>query len=217
MARDEVHPRRRHRRRRRARRVRLGRFAVRVLRQPRRPTNRRLQRPSVAPTPDGSPATPRPSVPIPHDDPALEALLPDEVDGTKLVKLSVGPISTGSAGAQGMKDRHTDRRRRRVVPGWLTPGIPAAGSTCSPCIPGADSSELLTQFAQMTLAETVGGSVEQRTSAAGTSSTSSIRSARSATSGSSPRTTCCWGSRRGRRRRRRSCSRCLTPEGSGGS
>ena len=45
--------------------------------------------------------------------------------------------------------------------GWPTPGIPGGGFNLFALhIPGPDGSELLTQFAQMTLAETVGGSVE---------------------------------------------------------
>ena len=115
----------------------------------------------VAPTPDGSPATPRPSVPIPHDDPALEALLPDEVDGTQLVKLSVSPISTGSAGAQGIQDLATRIGDGSGSFGLAYAGDPGGGFNLFALhIPGADGSELLTQFAQMTLAETVGGSVE---------------------------------------------------------
>ena len=98
----------------------------------------------------------------PHDDPALEALLPDEVDGTKLLKLSVSPISTaGAAGAQAMKALAT-----RIGDGSGSFGLAYAGDPGGAFnlfalhIPGADGSALLTQFAQMTLAETVGGSVE---------------------------------------------------------
>jgi hypothetical protein len=115
-------------------------------------------------TPGTSPATPRPSVAIPHDDPALEALLPDEVDGTKLLKLSVSPISTRAAGAQGM-----ETLAERIGDGSGSFGLAYAGDPGGDFnlfalhIPGADSSDLLTQFSQMTLAETVGGSVEAAT------------------------------------------------------
>jgi hypothetical protein len=120
---------------------------------------------AAVPTPNPSPETPRPSIVIPHDDPALEALLPDEVEGTKLLKLSVSPISTaGAAGAQGMK-----ALAERIGDGSGSFGLAYAGDPAGDFnlfalhIPGADGSALLTQFAQMTLAETMGGSVEAAT------------------------------------------------------
>ena len=119
---------------------------------------------ALARTPGTSPATPRPSVVIPHDDPALEAILPDEVDGTKLLKISVSPISTNSTGAQSMK-----ALAERIGDGSGSFGLAYAGDPGGDFnlfalhIPGADGSDLLTQFAQMTLAETVGGSVEAAT------------------------------------------------------
>lgn len=115
-------------------------------------------------TPGTSPATPRPSVVIPHDDPTLEAILPDEVDGAKLLKISVSPISTDATGAQSMK-----ALAERIGDGSGSFGLAYAGdpgggfNLFALHIPGADSSDLLTQFAQMTLAETVGGSVEAAT------------------------------------------------------
>jgi len=101
---------------------------------------------------------------IPHDDPALEAILPDEVDGTKLLKISVSPISTNATGAQSMK-----ALAERIGDGSGSFGLAYAGDPGGDFnlfalhIPGADGSDLLTQFAQMTLAETVGGSVEAAT------------------------------------------------------
>jgi hypothetical protein len=101
---------------------------------------------------------------IPHDDPALEALLPDEVDGTKLLKISVSPISAGAAGAQSMK-----ALAERIGDGSGSFGLAYAGDPGGDFnlfalhIPGADPSDLLTQFSQMTLAETIGGSVEAAT------------------------------------------------------
>ena len=99
---------------------------------------------------------------IPHDDPGLEALLPNDVDGATLLKLSVGPVSSlGVAGAQGLKDV-----AKEIGDGSGNFGLAYAGDPAEQFnlfalrIPGADSSELLTQFAQMTLAETVGGKVE---------------------------------------------------------
>lgn len=115
-------------------------------------------------TPVTSPATPRPSssqaLVIPHDDPALEALLPNEVDGTQLLKFSVGPGSS-APGQQGLADV-----ARRIGDGSGSFGLAYAGDPDGGFnlfllrVPGADSSELLTQFAQMTYAGIVGGSFE---------------------------------------------------------
>src|SRR5262245_5454604 len=61
------------------------------------------------PTPAARTPSPRPSpsqkLVVPHDDPDLEKLLPDKVDGKTLMKISVGPVSSvGVSGAQGIKD-----------------------------------------------------------------------------------------------------------------
>ena len=123
--------------------------------------------PSVAAkTPGTSPATPRPSASqtlvIPHDDPGLEALLPDEVNGTALLKLSVGPVSSlGVAGAQAVKDV-----AKQIGDGSGNFGLAYAGDKAGKFnlfalrIPGAKGSALLTNWTQMTLAETPGGKVE---------------------------------------------------------
>jgi hypothetical protein len=115
--------------------------------------------PASRPPAGGSPS---PGFVIPHDDPGLEALLPSEVDGTTLLKLSVGPVSSlGNAGAQAVKDVADEIGDGSGNFGLAYAGDPAGGFNLFALrIPGADSSELLTQFAQMTLAETVGGKVE---------------------------------------------------------
>lgn len=119
-----------------------------------------------ATTPRASPTAPRPSASqslvIPHDDPGLEALLPDEVGGTALLKLSVGPVSSlGVAGAQAVKDV-----AKKIGDGSGNFGLAYAGDKAGKFnlfalrIPGATGSALLTNWAQMTLAETPGGKVE---------------------------------------------------------
>ena len=120
---------------------------------------------SATPAPASQPpagGSASPGFVIPHDDPGLEALLPDEVDGTALLKLSVGPVSSiGVAGAQGLKDVADEIGDGSGNFGLAYAGDPAGGFNLFALrIPGADSGELLTQFAQMTLAETLGGKVE---------------------------------------------------------
>jgi hypothetical protein len=123
-------------------------------------------RSGAAPTPGTNRATPGPSsssgLAIPHEYPALEAMLPDEVDGATLTKLSVGPVSSiGVSGAQGIKDV-----AKKIGDGSNNFGLAYAGDPAGKFnlfalqIAGADSSALLTNFAQMTLAETVGGTAE---------------------------------------------------------
>ncbi len=52
---------------------------------------------SLAPSPSSN-------LVLPHEDPALEARLPDSVDGNTLFKLSVGPVSSvGNEGAEPVK------------------------------------------------------------------------------------------------------------------
>ena len=64
----------------------------------------------ASPPPDSSsgPTSPAPSASsnlvLPHEDPALEARLPDTVDGNPLFTLSVGPVaSAGNEGAEPVK------------------------------------------------------------------------------------------------------------------
>jgi hypothetical protein len=120
----------------------------------------------AARSPGASPSKPKPSasqaLAIPHEAPKLEALLPDEVDGAKLTKLSVGPVSSiGVAGAQGIKDV-----AKQIGDGSNNFGLAYAGDPAGKFnlfvlqIAGAKPAALMTSFAQMTLAETPGGKVE---------------------------------------------------------
>ena len=59
---------------------------------------------STPPSGSGAQASPSSGIVIPHEDAALEARLPDEFNGKKLFKLSVGPLSSaGNAGAEPIK------------------------------------------------------------------------------------------------------------------
>jgi hypothetical protein len=120
-------------------------------------------------SPGTSPGGPRPSPSIslvtPHEDPGLEARLPDEVDGKKLMKLSEGPVSTlGRPGAQAIKD--TVKQIGNGSGDW---GLAYAGDPNGTFnlfglrIQGAEPAALLTSFAQLTVAETPGGKVESDT------------------------------------------------------
>jgi len=126
---------------------------------------------AVTPSPSGGSRSPSPrpsatpKLVVPHDDPELEKLLPDKVDGVTLMKLSVGPVSSvGVSGAQAIKDA-----AKQIGDGSGNFGLAYAGdpkgtfNTFALRIPGASSSALLTSFAQMTLAETPGGKAESAT------------------------------------------------------
>jgi hypothetical protein len=103
---------------------------------------------------------------IPHDDPALEAKLPDEAEGVKLFKLSVGIVSSISTeGAASIRDL-----AKRIGDGSGNFGLAYAGDDKTQKfnlfalrIPGAKPDDLLTNYAQLTLASTVGGKVESAT------------------------------------------------------
>jgi hypothetical protein len=118
--------------------------------------------PSASPSAIASPR-PSPSVAlvIPHEDTKLEAMLPDEVDGAKLTKLSVGPSSKTDAGAQGIADV-----AKQIGDGSNKFGLAYAGDPAGKFnlfalqIQGAAPSALATSFAQMTLADTPGGKAE---------------------------------------------------------
>jgi hypothetical protein len=118
----------------------------------------RLRSPSPRPSPTQK-------LVIPHDDPELEKLLPDQVDGKTLMKISVGPVSSvGVSGAQGIKDA-----AKLIGDGSGNFGLAYAGDPDGKFnlftlhINGADPSKLLTSFTQMTLAETPGGKAESAT------------------------------------------------------
>jgi hypothetical protein len=123
--------------------------------------------PSAPASPPGtSPETPDPApsqaVVIPHEVPELEALLPDEVAGATLTKLSVGPVSSiGVGGARAIKEVAKEIGDGSGAFGLAYAGDPAGKFNLFALrIKGADPSALLTQFAQMTLAETAGGKVD---------------------------------------------------------
>ena len=124
---------------------------------------------TATPTPAPRTPSPRPSpsqkLVVPHDDPELEKLLPDKVDGKTLMKISVGPVSSvGVSGAQGIKDA-----AKQIGDGSGNFGLAYAGDPDGKFnlftlhINGADPSPLLTSFTQMTLAETPGGKAESAT------------------------------------------------------
>jgi hypothetical protein len=125
--------------------------------------------PAVTPTPATRSPSPRPSpsqkLVVPHDDPELEKLLPDKVDGKTLMKISVGPVSSvGVSGAQGIKDA-----AKLIGDGSGNFGLAYAGDPDGKFnlftlhINGAKPGPLLTIFTQMTLAETPGGKAESAT------------------------------------------------------
>jgi hypothetical protein len=131
------------------------------------PTSPVVREPSSAPR--SSPTTPPPessqALVIPHEVPELEALLPDDVDGVTLTKLSVGPVSSiGVSGAQAMKNVAKEIGDGSGSFGLAYAGDPAgAFNLFALQIPGAEPSELLTQFARLTVAETIGGTVDAAT------------------------------------------------------
>jgi hypothetical protein len=130
------------------------------------PTGRPTQTSSSPSGPVGSGRpSPTPKLVIPHDDVELEKLLPATVDGKTLMKLSVGPVSSiGVPGAQGIKDA-----AKQIGDGSGNFGLAYGGdpdgmfNTFALRIPGAEPSALLTSFAQMTIAETLGGKADTAT------------------------------------------------------
>jgi hypothetical protein len=98
---------------------------------------------------------------VPHEDRKLEALLPDEVDGEKLIKFSVGPESFTDAGTQGIQDL-----AKQIGDGSNKFGLAYASDPAGTFnlfalqVSGADPSALATKFAQMTLSDTPGGKAE---------------------------------------------------------
>jgi hypothetical protein len=120
-------------------------------------------------SPAASVASPEPSASqnlvIPHEDPELESRLPDQVDGTPLSKLSVGPVSSiGVSGAQAIQDVANEIGDGSGNFGLAYAGDPGGTFNLFALqVDGADPSALATQFAQMTLAETLGGRVEAAT------------------------------------------------------
>jgi hypothetical protein len=102
----------------------------------------------------------------PHDDQALEDVLPDEFAGRPLTKLSVGPISSaGNPGAEPIK-----ALAREIGDGTGNFGLAFAHDPSDPTfnfvalrIPGAAAADLVRRFNELTLAETTRGTSDTAT------------------------------------------------------
>ncbi len=119
--------------------------------------------PSAAPSVAGG-ASPSSALALPHDDPALEAELPDEFGGARLFKLSVGPIS--SAGNQGAEPIRT--LADQIGDGTGNFSLAFANDPAAPTynlfalrVPGADSNELLEEYTGLTVADAAGSETDQ--------------------------------------------------------
>ena len=110
--------------------------------------------------------SPSTALALPHDDPTLEAELPDEFDGAKLFKLSVGPISSaGNAGAEPIRALADD-----LGDGSGNFSLAFANDPAAPTynlfalrVPGADSTELLEAYTGLTVADAAGSETDQVT------------------------------------------------------
>jgi hypothetical protein len=123
-----------------------------------------------ASAPPGSSLAPSPSsnLSIPHEDPALEARLPDSFGGSKLFKLSVGPISSvGNEGAEPVKKLASEIGDGSGNFSLAFANDPTA--TANPFnyfalrIPGAPTTQLVERYAALTVADTRGAESEQVT------------------------------------------------------
>jgi len=131
--------------------------------------------PSTAPTSSSGPKSLAPSpssgLVVPHEDPALEARLPDEFDGKKLFKLSVGPISSaGNEGAEPVKKLVAeigDGTGNFSLAFANDPTATDAGvfNYFALRIPGAPTDQLVEKYAALTVADTRGSESEQVTMA----------------------------------------------------
>jgi len=126
--------------------------------------------PSAAATPGVVPASEAPSLlpsglVLPHEDPDLEARLPDEVDGEPMRKLSVGPISSaGNVGAEATRalaDEIGDGSGNFS----LAYADTAAGTfnVFALRIPGASADELVERYTALTVADTRGAETDELT------------------------------------------------------
>ena len=121
---------------------------------------------SAAPSGSVAPPSPTSKLVIPHADPALEALLPDEFEGKPLEKLSVDPISSaGNAGAEPIRTLAKD-----IGGGTGNFSLAYASNPTDPTfncvalrIPGAASAALLSGFVALTIADTRGAEADQTT------------------------------------------------------
>ena len=131
--------------------------------------------PSTPPTSSSGPKSLAPSpsagLVLPHEDPALEARLPDEFEGKKLFKISVGPISSaGNEGAEPVKklaDEIGDGTGNFSLAFANDPTARDAAvfNYFALRIPGAPSAELVERYAALTVADTRGAESEQVTMA----------------------------------------------------
>ena len=117
-------------------------------------------------SPSGPAASPSSNLVVPHDDPGLEALLPDEVDGVTLFKLSVGIVSSVSnEGAAAIVAMAKD-----IGDGSGNFGLAYAADAPANTfnlfalrVPKASTNDLLTEYTRLTLAQTAGGTAESAT------------------------------------------------------
>jgi len=131
--------------------------------------------PSAPPTSSSGPKSLAPSpsagLVLPHEDPALEARLPNEFEGKKLFKLSVGPISSaGNEGAEPVKklaDEIGDKSGNFSLAFANDPTATDAAvfNYFALRIPGAPSAQLVEKYAALTVADTRGAESEQVTMA----------------------------------------------------
>jgi hypothetical protein len=127
--------------------------------------------PSTPPTSSSGSLAPSPSagLVLPHDDPELEARLPDEFEGKKLFKISVGPISSaGNEGAEPVKKLASeigDGTGNFSLAFANDPTARDAGvfNYFALRIPGAPSAQLVERYAALTVADTRGAESEQVT------------------------------------------------------
>ena len=121
--------------------------------------------PSAASSGSAGPS-PSTALALPHDDPTLEAELPDEFDGAKLFKLSVGPISSaGNAGAEPIRELADE-----LGDGSGNFSLAFANDPASPTynlfalrVPGADTTDLLEAYTGLTVADAAGSETDQLT------------------------------------------------------
>lgn len=126
--------------------------------------------PGASTTPGDVPASAAPSLlpsglVLPHEDPDLEARLPDSVDGVPMRKLSVGPISSaGNVGAEATRalaDEIGDGSGNFS----LAYADTAAGgfNVFALRIPGASTDELVERYTALTVADRPGAETDQLT------------------------------------------------------
>jgi hypothetical protein len=121
---------------------------------------------SVAPSGSGAQASPSSGLVIPHEDLALEARLPNEFNGKKLFKLSVGPLSSaGNAGAEPIK-----ALAKEIGDGTGNFSLAYANDPTTPTfnyfalkIPRASTALLVQKYAALTVADARGSEEEQVT------------------------------------------------------